>query len=232
MRSSLVVLSAFLLGACSAFSSAPATKDYTFVWIKTGAREGPLDKADSDRIFGGHFANMERLSREGRLLLAGPYGKQRSDAKLRGVFVLDTADPAVAKTWAESDPGFQASVFRFDYATMSTTAALRAHRIANLATYDAAIAAGRKPAPGEGARGFVWLTAEDATRAQEALAGNEAVLLFARLDGGRALVLLDCDTMTAAVAKLSPLAGKLGPYVLDEWFASGLLTELPKRVDG
>jgi ATP-dependent helicase/nuclease subunit B len=33
------------------------------------------------------MANMQRLAREGRLVMAGPYGKDKSDAALRGVFV-------------------------------------------------------------------------------------------------------------------------------------------------
>lgn len=232
MRAVVLVLFAFVSAACSVFGGGPTARDYTFVFIKTGARQGPLTKEENERIFGGHFANMEKLWREGRLLLAGPYGKERSDKALRGVFVFDTADRAAAKAWAETDPGFQASVFRFEYATLSTTAALRAQRVADLAAQDAIVASGRKPAPGEGGRGYVWLVAEDGARAEAALAGTEGILLVARLDGGRGLVLLDCDTIVTATAKLAPLADRLGAYVLDEWYATGLLVDLPKRRDG
>lgn len=231
-RVAILVLFVFLFAGCSVFGGGAAVRDYTFVFIKTGARQGPLTKEENERIFGGHFANMEKLWREGRLLMAGPYGKERSDKALRGVFVFDTADRATAKAWAESDPGFQASVFRFDFATLSTSAALRAQRIADLAAHDAIVASGRKPAPGEGGRGYVWLVAEDAARAEAALAGVEGILLSARLDGSRALVLLDCDSLVAATAKLAPLADRIGPYVLDEWFATRLLADLPKRRDG
>ncbi len=227
-----MLVGVFAWTGCSAVAPAPRETAYTLVWLKTHPRQEPMSKQASDQAFAGHFANMDRLWREGALLLAGPYGQQRSDAALRGIFVLDTADRATAKVIAETDPAYLAGVFKLEYSTLTTAANLREHRVATLAAYDAAVAAGNRPGPGDGARGFVLLTADDCERTAQVLAGNTAVLMFARLEGGRAFVLLDCPDMVAAVALLAPLAQQLGNYRLDEWFASGLLKDLPRRGDG
>jgi uncharacterized protein YciI len=216
-----------LLAACSAAPfPAPA---YTLVQLKTGTRTG-LSADERREVFAGHFANMERLAREGRLLLAGPYGQQRSDPALRGIFVLATADAATARAWAETDPAYLANVFRLEYSPLATNAALRAQLAADLAAQAAIKASGRTPAPGEGGRGYVLLTADDGEAAARALATHPAVLLLGQLDGRRAFVVLDAKNLDAATQLLAPVAPQLGTFTLDEWFATGLLVDLPLRV--
>ena len=228
LRSSWCVLSLLLATGCASVSSPPQL-DGTLVLIRTGATPPQLDKAARQAMFQGHFANMGKLARQGQLVLAGPYGKQKSAPDLRGIFVLDTADPAQAKTWAESDPGFQQGEFRFEYHRFCTGAALRAQVAADLAREDEIARSGRQPAPGEGGRGYVWLHHADFTAVERVLGAQPWVLLLARLDDGAAMVLLDAVDAAAATAKLAPLAGELGDHRLDEWFGSGLLTGLPGR---
>lgn len=228
-RDFVVLLGLLPWSACATAPAVPQPLECTLAILKTGPRTEPLSAEERTKIFGGHFANMERLARERQLLVAGPYGKQRSDPTLRGLFVLDTADPARAKELAETDPGFLAGVFRFEFHALSTTAALRAQIEAELAAQDAIAASGRQPEPGEGGRGYVWLTAVHGEAAASALAGHPAVLLFARLDRDGAFVLLDAKDLADATAKLAPLAPQLGEHRLDEWFGSGLLVELPRR---
>lgn len=204
----------------------------TFVVLRTGPRTEPLTDAERQQVFGGHFANMSRLAREGRLLLAGPYGRSKTEPALRGVFVFDTDDPDTARRLAESDPGFAAGVFQFEYHGLTTRAPLRAFVAADLARQDAIAASGRTPAPGEGGRGYVWLTAERADAAEQALAGHPAVLMTARLDGARALMLLDAADVAAARPLLAPHADAIGPHRLDDWYGSGLLAELPRLAAG
>ncbi len=215
-----------LLVACTVPKTA-AVVTYTLVQLKTGSCQEPLTKAESATIFGGHFANMGRLAREGSLLVAGPYGKEKSDPALRGLFVLDTADREQAEKLAATDPGFVAGLFRFEFASLTTAAPLRALRVADLAAHDAIVASGRTPSPGEGCRNYVLLSVENGDAAAAALAGNAAVLAFARLDGRRALLWLDAKDKAAASALLRPFAARLGAFQLDEWFGSGLLADLP-----
>lgn len=225
----VVLLGIWSWSACATPSAAPAPLECTLAILKTGPRTEPLSAEERSKIFGGHFANMERLARERQLLVAGPYGQQRSDKTLRGLFVLDTPDAARAKELAETDPGFLAGVFRFEFHALSTAAALRAQLAADLAAQDAVAASGRQPEPGEGGRGYVWLTARNGDAAASALAGHPAVLLFARLDRDGAFVLLDAKDLADATTKLAPIAPQLGEHWLDEWFGSGLLVDLPRR---
>jgi uncharacterized protein YciI len=229
---------AFLLAAVVATSCAssppplgtlPGEHVHTFVAIRTGPRTTPLAKAERGAMFQGHFDNMNRLARAGDLVLAGPYGKQKHANDLRGIFVLATADAAAAKSLAETDPGFQQSEFRFEYTKIGTTADLRAQLAADLAREDAIVASGKKPAPGDGGRAYVWLWAPSFVAASAALAGSPSVLLPARCEDGRGLFLLDALDLDAAQALLAPHEATLGSCELDEWFGSGLLVDLPKR---
>lgn len=225
LRLLALVLCALAAG-CRVAPFPPAA--YTFVQLKTGARTD-LTADEQRAVFGGHFANMERLAREGKLLVAGPYGRQRSDASLRGIFVLAAADVAEARAWAETDPGVVAGVFRLELASLATRAALREQLAADLAREDAVKASGRTPSPGEGGRGYVLLTVADANAAAAALKDHGSVLLLGCLDGQRGLALLDAKDLAAAQELLAPLAPQLGAFTLDEWFGSGLLVDLPLR---
>lgn len=205
----------------------PAAIDGTLVLIVTGPRQEPLSKEDSGKIFAGHFANMERLAKEGRLLVAGPFGKQKTDPKLRGLFVFDAKERTVAQALAETDPGFQAGVFAFEYHTLRTAAPLREFLAAEMAAQEEIAKSGRKPAPGEFGRPFVLLRAANGPAALRALAGRPGVAMTATLDGGEAFAVLVADDLAAAQALIGPFAAELGEVRLDEWFASRRLAELP-----
>lgn len=229
----LFLFAAFVASSCTSappsLGSLPGEQVHTFVAIRTGPRTTPLAKAERGAMFQGHFDNMNRLARAGDLVMAGPYGKQKHASDLRGIFVLATADAAVAKALAETDPGFQQGEFRFEYTRIGTTADLRAQLAADLAREDAIAASGKKPAPGDGGRAYVWLWAPSFVAASAALAGSPAVLLAARCDDGRGLFLLDAPDLAAAQALLAPHKAQIGTCELDEWFGSGLLVDLPKR---
>lgn len=192
----------------------------TLVLLKTGATT-KLTPEESRRVFAGHFANMSRLAREGNLLLAGPYGQRKHDPMLRGLFVLDTADPARARRLAETDPGVRAGVFALEYHTLATTAPLRDFLVRELVLEDQATREGRVRAPGEGGRGYVLLTATNGERAAKVLQHHPATLLFGRLDESAAFVVLDAQNPDALPPGVAALLPELGEVHLDAWFASG-----------
>jgi uncharacterized protein YciI len=82
-------------------ADANGMRRYVLVILKTGPTRVP-DGAKRDAMFAGHFANMERLAKEGKLALAGPFGENRDG--WRGLFVMavDTVDEARALT--QTDP--------------------------------------------------------------------------------------------------------------------------------
>lgn len=57
-----------------------------------------------------HLANIRRLAEDGRLLIAGPFAYDETDAdqSLRGIFIFDTETRAEAEELARTDPAVQA----------------------------------------------------------------------------------------------------------------------------
>lgn len=74
---------------------------YVLVILKTG----PTPVTDAERrkaMFAGHFANMDRLVKEGRLVMAGPFSSD--PAGWRGLFLLAVDDLDEARRLTETDP--------------------------------------------------------------------------------------------------------------------------------
>ena len=74
---------------------------YVLVILKTGPTRVP-DGDARKAMFAGHFANMERLAKEGKLALAGPFSDD--PAGWRGLFLLAVADVEEAKRLTATDP--------------------------------------------------------------------------------------------------------------------------------
>lgn len=75
-------------------------RSYVLVVLKTGPNkmaEGPARK----KMFEGHFANIQRLATEKKLVLAGPFDGVDG---WRGMFVFATPDIEQAKTLVATDP--------------------------------------------------------------------------------------------------------------------------------
>lgn len=75
-------------------------RSYVLVVLKTGPNRMP-DGPERDAMFRGHFANMKRLSDEGKLVLAGPFDGVDG---WRGLFILATKDIEEARQLAATDP--------------------------------------------------------------------------------------------------------------------------------
>jgi len=222
----LVLLVALSAVSCGLFRSASQERDYTLVYLKTGPAKD-LSKDAQAQAFAGHFANMGKLAREGRLVVAGPFGKQRSDAALRGLFVLATGDARVAQEWASTDPAVQAGVFAIECHSLRTDAALPEFLAAELAREDADKAAGRTPKPGDSIRGYALLVADDFERMRGALDGRRDALMVARLDGARGFAVVNCVDRVAAEEAFAAVREQIGEHRFEEWFASQGLQQLP-----
>ncbi len=75
-------------------------RPYVLVILKTGPNKMPAGPA-RDEMFRGHFANMKRLSDDGKLVLAGPLDGVDG---WRGLFVFAVRDIDEAKALAATDP--------------------------------------------------------------------------------------------------------------------------------
>ena len=217
------------LGACGSSLDPAAQPEYTLVLLKTGAMSGQLSKEANTAAFQGHFANMSRLAQARQLLVAGPFGEKRSDPALRGIFVLDTADPLEAKSWAETDPTTQAGIFQLEYHRLRTGAPLRDALERALAKEAKAKAEGIPTKPGDGARPYVVMVADEAEAAHRTLTPllGSGVFLLAEVDGRRTLALLDAQNVAEAESRFGPILSKMGPPRLYDWFAPDELAKLP-----
>jgi uncharacterized protein YciI len=72
-------------------------RKYVLVILKTGPTRVP-DGDKRDAMFAGHFANIERLAKEGKLVMAGPFGENPDGWRGLFLFAVDTTDEARALT--------------------------------------------------------------------------------------------------------------------------------------
>lgn len=96
-------------------------KKYVLVMLKTGTAQ-ITDKKIVDSLFMGHFNNMKRLTEEGKLVVAGPMGK--NDLNYRGIFILNVAKVEDARVFVETDPAVKSKMLGADYLPWYGSAAL------------------------------------------------------------------------------------------------------------
>ncbi len=74
---------------------------YVLVVLKTGPTRMPDGEART-AMFAGHMANIQRLAKEGKLSVAGPF--MPSDSGWRGLFIFAVESVEEAKALTETDP--------------------------------------------------------------------------------------------------------------------------------
>ena len=79
-------------------------KSYILVILKTGTNTS-TDKDEIQQSFAGHMENIGRLVDMGKLIVAGPMGK--NEKTYRGIFILDVATMEEAKELLETDPAIK-----------------------------------------------------------------------------------------------------------------------------
>ena len=82
-------------------------KRYMLVILKTGTNQN-TDQAFLDSCFAGHFSNMDRLVKEGKLIVAGPISK--NDKTYRGIFILNVSTMEEAQAILQTDPAIHSKI--------------------------------------------------------------------------------------------------------------------------
>lgn len=95
-------------------------RSYVLVVLKTGPTRVP-DGDDRKRMFEGHFANMERLANDGKLVFGGPLDGVDG---WRGIFVFATPDIGAAKALVATDPVIVKGEMIAEYHVLYGSAAL------------------------------------------------------------------------------------------------------------
>ncbi len=75
-------------------------KTYYMVFLKIGSSQ-IKDTSDLKKIQAEHLANISKLSKEGKLVLAGPF---LDKGDLRGIFILDVETQEEAEKLVNTDP--------------------------------------------------------------------------------------------------------------------------------
>jgi uncharacterized protein YciI len=84
-------------------------KTYVLCILKTGPADAEVKGDARKEIFAGHFANIGKLADEGKLAVAGPFGK--NDRSYRGLYIFNVSTIEEAEQLVVLDPAVKAGVF-------------------------------------------------------------------------------------------------------------------------
>lgn len=231
------VLSIVAFASACRSTSAPeqrAARDdrYVFAFLVTGPSTETRTKEAHGELMNGHMANIQRLADEKKLDVAGPFGNERPDAALRGVFVLATPSIDEARGWVATDPVVKAGVMAPELATFECSTPLA--RVLDLEAEAKAAAKreGRELRMQDTIRPYVMVLAQDPARAKKALEplANDGKVLFAgELRGSpraKYLAILDAEKLADADLLLASVHAEVGPHALASWWATRSLVKL------
>ena len=92
-------------------STAPGQmKQYWIIFLYKGANR-TQDSVAAAKIQDAHIANIERLAKEGKIVMAGPMGY---DKDLRGIFIINAPDSATAASYVKTDTAIITGRLRFE----------------------------------------------------------------------------------------------------------------------
>jgi uncharacterized protein YciI len=97
-------------------------KKYVFCLLKSGTNT-TASKEESKKLFEGHMANIGKLAKEGKLVVAGPFMK--NDKNYRGIYIFNVATIEEAKVLVATDPAINANLLEAELIPWYATAALQ-----------------------------------------------------------------------------------------------------------
>jgi uncharacterized protein YciI len=97
-------------------------KTYVLCILKTGPRDAKVVGKEREEVFAGHFANIGRLAEEGKLAVAGPFGK--NERSYRGLYIFNVPTVEAAETLVVLDPAVKAGVFVYELTPWYGSAAM------------------------------------------------------------------------------------------------------------
>lgn len=237
------LIGALLLGLLSACRGASPSEPgepvatYVLVALLRGDPGRELTDEEVRAASEGHFANMQRLSEEGVLLVAGPMADPENP--VRGLFLLDCATLEEGRDHVATDPAVAAGLLEPRLTRFESSLALR--ELPELRAELEAEHLQRDPEhPTQGfvGREYVVATCNRGELAERRLAAEVArgsVLLHGRLGPpaeSSALFVLDARSLEEAEALLRRarlLEGVGATWALDEWWATEAVSRLTGR---
>jgi uncharacterized protein len=134
IRISVLLLIAFAatiaFGQPAPFDAALASKlqadnmgmrKYVMAFLKRGPNR-PTDATEGRRLQEGHMANINRMAKEGKLVVAGPF---LDSGDLRGIYIFNVATVAEAEALTNTDPAIKAGTLVMELHPWYGSAALQ-----------------------------------------------------------------------------------------------------------
>ncbi len=97
-------------------------KKYVFCLLKSGTNK-TASKEETQKLFEGHMANISKLVKEGKLVVAGPFMK--NDRNYRGIYIFNVETIEEAQALVTTDPAIQAKLLEAELTPWYATAALQ-----------------------------------------------------------------------------------------------------------
>jgi len=97
-------------------------KKYVFCLLKSGTNT-TASKEETQKLFEGHMANINKLAKEGKLVVAGPFMK--NDRKYRGIYIFNVETIDEAKALVATDPAIKANLLEAELTPWYSSAALQ-----------------------------------------------------------------------------------------------------------
>lgn len=87
-------------------------KQYYFVMLTKGERRNEItDTTIINKLQAGHLANIGKLAKEGKILVAGPFG---DDGNWRGIFIFDCETKEEVEKLLNTDPAIAAGRLAYE----------------------------------------------------------------------------------------------------------------------
>ncbi len=96
-------------------------KSYVMAFLKAGPNRSQ-DSTEAARLQRAHLDNIQRMAREGKLILAGPF---LDDGEVRGIYVFNVESVEEARALTATDPSIQAGRLQMELHPWYGTAALQ-----------------------------------------------------------------------------------------------------------
>jgi uncharacterized protein YciI len=96
-------------------------RSYVMAFLMAGDRVREYSTEQRQQIQQGHMANINKLSQEGKLILAGPFIE---GGEKRGIFLFNVNTLEEAKLLTQSDPAVEAGVLKMELVQWYGSAAL------------------------------------------------------------------------------------------------------------
>ena len=89
----------------------PDMRVYYSVFLRRGPAWTTAVTPETTRVNQGHRANIDRLTKEGLMVVAGPFEGTSGDRALAGIFILRVSSMEAARAVVETDPAVKAGRF-------------------------------------------------------------------------------------------------------------------------